>query len=292
MSSAAMMMYSRANMRGRLKKYLVMIMILLLTAITASESFVPTTMQRTSLIHPLPHVKPIQHANIVNRTFDLIWNNNPLRSLQLNMRQGRSSNRIVGKNFRLPNMFRRLTVTNALLALNVAMFLLLQIKPRMVRHLLKSNSLIGRGEVYRLFSSLFTHTAFYHILMNCYSLNSLGPIVNSVFGSQKYLIFYLFSGVFANLATFVMDTSPYSIGASGSIFGLLGALGMFYWRNQAVLGPSAKTALTGIRNTIAYNLIFSLTASNIDNNAHIAGFLGGALISFIIGPRLYRDRSL
>lgn len=253
-------------------------MVFLLVAISAAESFVPMSLQRVSPSRG----KPLLDIGILNRTFDRIRNMNPLHSMQLDMRYGRPS-RNSRRSFRLPSVFRRFTVTNALLGVNVAMFLLLQLRPHWVRHLLKSNALIGRGEVYRLFSSLFTHTAFYHILMNSYSLNSLGPLVNSIFGSQNYMIFYIFSGVFANLVTYVMDTSPYSIGASGSIFGLLGALGMFYWRNQGVLGPSAKTALTGIRNTIVYNLIFSMTANNIDNNAHIAGFLGKLISDIVAG---------
>ena len=64
-------------------------------------------------------------------------------------------------------------------------------------------------------------------------------MAEQLFGTARFLATYVASGVLANIGTFLFKSSPASLGASGCIFGLLGALGMHYYRNQNILGPEA-----------------------------------------------------
>ncbi|GIL96544.1 hypothetical protein Vretimale_2334 [Volvox reticuliferus] len=90
------------------------------------------------------------------------------------------------------------------------------------------NSLIAAGQVWRLVTPLFLHSNPFHLLINMHALHTLGPQVEVVSGSKRTTVIYLASGVLATLASFMLCTSP-SLGASGAVFGLGAALGVFYW---------------------------------------------------------------
>ena len=93
------------------------------------------------------------------------------------------------------------------------------------------------------FIAAFAHTEFYHLFSNLYSLKNVGSAVESIFGPNRLLITYLFSGIFSNILTFLTDVSPLSLGASGAVFGLVGAIVVFYARNSAVLGNNSKQGM-------------------------------------------------
>lgn len=171
----------------------------------------------------------------------------PIRSMTMRINRGNGrgkSPRIIGRgNGMLLPLYNQLTLTNILIASNIAVFLLLSLRPRLIKFIIKNNQMIGRGQYHRLLTAAFSHTNLPHIFMNCYSLYSIGPQINSIFGTQRYFLIYLFAGIFANSATYLMGVSAFSLGASGSIYGLLGALGMFYWRNRTILGPRAQQGI-------------------------------------------------
>lgn len=182
-----------------------------------------------------------------------------------------------------------INVTNGLVFANVLMYLLTMLDPGIKSRWLKSNRAIRYyGQGYRLLSSLFVHGNLYHIGMNSYSLINIGPAAQSAFGSMRYVIIYLASGIFANLVTYLTDTSPFSLGASGCTFGLIGALGAYLYQNKKVLGPSADRGLSSIKQTMMINLMYGFSMQGIDNMAHIYGFIGGGAASYLIGPRKSR----
>ena len=144
------------------------------------------------------------------------------------------------------------------------------------------------GQNYRLLTSLFIHGNLQHVLMNSYSLYNIGPAVEYAFGTFRYILTYLASGVIANFLTFSTGSSPLSLGASGCTFGLIGALATYSYRNKKVLGPNAEAMLSSLKQTMFINLLYGFSMQGIDNSAHIYGALSGAAAAFIIGPRLQR----
>eukprot|EP00597_Dinobryon_sp_UTEXLB2267_P016078 CAMPEP_0201096594 /NCGR_PEP_ID=MMETSP0812-20130820/5602_1 /ASSEMBLY_ACC=CAM_ASM_000668 /TAXON_ID=98059 /ORGANISM="Dinobryon sp., Strain UTEXLB2267" /LENGTH=200 /DNA_ID=CAMNT_0047350967 /DNA_START=335 /DNA_END=937 /DNA_ORIENTATION=+ len=148
--------------------------------------------------------------------------------------------------------------------------------------------MISRGQTYRIVTPLFLHGSLPHLLMNSFSLKELGPQTEKTFGTTRFLILYFASGIIANIATYLIGVSPYSLGASGSIFGLMGGFAAFYIKNKQVLGRFSDAGLQSIMRNLMANLLYGMYANNIDTWAHLGGFAGGAVVSFIIAPKLKR----
>eukprot|EP01039_Chlorochromonas_danica_P010780 gene10780-11980_t len=177
-----------------------------------------------------------------------------------------------------------LTVTNLLIAANVIVYLLTSTNPYLTRRFMKINARIAQGQSYRLLTAIFLHANTYHLFTNSYSLAQIGPQIERMFGPTLMLAIYLGSGVAANLGTFLAGSSPFSLGASASTFGLLGAFGMHFYMNKKVFGRSSRIALEGLKRTIIMNLLYGFSVPNIDNAAHIGGLLAGATLTYAFGP--------
>jgi rhomboid protease GluP len=96
-------------------------------------------------------------------------------------------------------------------------------------------------------------------------------------GKSRFVFIYLASGVVANLLTFLAGSSPYSLGASGCTFGLIGAFACHFYRNQRVLGASAQAGLESLKQSVFINLFYGMSNPGVDNGAHIGGLVAGAL---------------
>jgi len=193
-----------------------------------------------------------------------------------------------------------ITATNIIISLNIVIYVftkgvfgILGSNQRLWS-LMKVDRAIRHGQTYRLFTSLFCHGSFMHLVLNSYSLFNLGPAAQRAFNTHRFVFIYLSSGVLANLATYLIGASPYSLGSSGSTFGLIGAFAVYFYRNQAIIGPAAKANLSSLKRTILLNLLHGISNSSpgargggqVDNGAHIAGLLCGAGLGYLIGPRL------
>lgn len=139
---------------------------------------------------------------------------------------------------------------------------------------------IKRGEYYRLFTCMFLHANFIHLICNMYALYVIGPQVESFFGKWKYLFIYLVSGICGSMLSMTFSQAALSVGASGAIFGLLGSLLYFGNHYRAYLGTVIRSQVLPI---IVLNLVLGFMSSGIDNFAHIGGLLGGVLSSMIMG---------
>ena len=144
--------------------------------------------------------------------------------------------------------------------------------------------LIRQGEVYRLLTSAFIHAGILHLLCNMYCLYVIGPQLESFFGKFKFLCIYLFSAIAGNLMS-MLFTNGASVGASGAIFGLFGAMLYFGYHYRVYLGNVMKSQLIPL---ILLNLLFGFMVSGIDNAAHIGGLIGGTLITIALGVK-YRS---
>ena len=187
--------------------------------------------------------------------------------------------------------------TLGLVGINVLIYILTAIASRsldinilvLVQYGAKVNELIIYGEYWRLLTSAFLHADLLHILFNMYALYSLGKIVEIELGGIRYLIIYFFSAITAGLLSFYM-TPNITVGASGAIFGLLGAILV-----MALFGKSK--ALKGMVRSILFILGLNLFigfagSSNIDNFGHVGGLLGGIFVAgiFMLIERLGKNR--
>lgn len=142
------------------------------------------------------------------------------------------------------------------------------------------DTLTKNGDYYRLFTSMFLHIGILHLLCNMYSLYIIGKEVENVFGKVKYLIIYLLSGIAGSILSLAFNHNTICAGASGAIFGLLGALIYFGYYYRTYLGATLTRSIIPV---IVLNLIIGFTSSGIDNAAHIGGLVGGILIAMAVG---------
>jgi rhomboid protease GluP len=148
---------------------------------------------------------------------------------------------------------------------------------------LKVNELIRAGEYWRLITPVFFHaTNPLHILFNMYALYMVGPELERPLGHARFLFIYLLAGFAGVLASFVFSPD-YSLGASGAIFGMIGAFAVFLYRNQRFLGRVGQNTLYNVVFIIILNVILSFSGG-IDLWAHFGGLLTGTVAAWLIGP--------
>ena len=137
------------------------------------------------------------------------------------------------------------------------------------------------GEYYRLLTCIFLHAGFAHIICNMYSLVVIGPQVESFYGKLKYLFIFLVSGICGSILSLVFSSSNIvSVGASGAIFGLLGAIIYFGYHYRVYLGNVLKSQIIPV---IILNLVIGFMISGIDNFAYIGGLIGGLFAAMACG---------
>ncbi len=136
------------------------------------------------------------------------------------------------------------------------------------------------GDWWRLVSSMFLHGGFMHLFLNIYGLVIAALFVEPIFGRTKYFILYFASGICGSLASIYWYENTISVGASGAIFGLYGAiLGLLL--TSAFPKDGKKGILMFIGPYVGINLLFGLTGG-IDNAAHIGGLISGAVLGIIL----------
>lgn len=137
------------------------------------------------------------------------------------------------------------------------------------------------GEYFRLFSSIFLHVGIIHLLCNMYSLYVIGPQVESFYGKFKYLFVFLLSGITGGILSLAFSSlNVVSVGASGALFGILGAICYFGYHYRVYLGNVLKSQIIPI---IVLNLMIGFMVSGIDNFAHIGGLIGGIFAAMAVG---------
>ncbi len=146
----------------------------------------------------------------------------------------------------------------------------------------KENFLIAHGEIWRLFTATFIHLSVLHFLLNAYALYNLGREVETFYGSVRFSLVYLFGGLCGSALSLMLSPRP-SAGASGAIFGLIGAEGVWLYRNRRLLGERGRRGLQNVIIIAVLNLAFGLQGG-IDNWGHVGGLIGGAALGWFIGP--------
>jgi len=184
-----------------------------------------------------------------------------------------------------PVMFRPL-FTYILMAVNILIWVVTEIYGNKygvnanLKFGAKFNPLIMSGEYWRLITPIFLHGGIIHLLMNSYFLYAVGPTVEKIFGNYRFITIYLISGIIGNVTSFVFSTSL-SVGASGSLFGLMGALLYVIRKDRRIFRSSfGVNVVTNIAINLAYGFI---NRGQIDNFAHIGGLIGGYIAARMTG---------
>ena len=146
----------------------------------------------------------------------------------------------------------------------------------------KENFSIAHGELWRLFTAIFIHGSVLHVLFNAYALYNLGREVEIFYGSLRFSLLFLIAGLSGSVTSLLLNPHP-AIGASGAIFGLIGAEGVFLYRNRRLLGERGRRGLQNVIVITVLNLAIGLQGG-IDNWAHLGGLLGGLALGWFIGP--------
>lgn len=147
------------------------------------------------------------------------------------------------------------------------------------------------GEPWRLVTAMFMHIGLLHIAVNMYALWNCGPLAESLFGRKNYLILYLLSGLAGNVVSLSWNPYIVSAGASGALFGIIGALLGFAIRHKKSLNPEFFSGFVkSILSTIAINVFLGLSVPGIDNACHLGGLASGFVAGVILAPAPRSDR--
>lgn len=183
--------------------------------------------------------------------------------------------------------------TVALIVINVAVFFILTMfgdtedAVFMLQHGAMYEPYIIEGhEYYRIFTCLFLHFGITHLLNNMVMLGALGWNLELEIGKVRFVIIYFASGIIGNIVSLFYDLTleqpAVSAGASGAIFGLMGALLYVVIANRGRLG---RLSGRGMLVMVILSLYFGLTSTGVDNLAHIGGLVSGFLLAVLLYRR-------
>lgn len=184
-------------------------------------------------------------------------------------------NKIFEKTFRK----KPIVITYVLIFVNILIYMLSLTGILNVNAFSMNKIGIVNHEYYRLITAAFFHADIVHLLCNMYSLAIIGKELETVLGKKKFIFVYFMSAILGSLFSGVLANYS-SIGASGAIFGLMGALVYFGYHYRLYLG---NVIMTGIVPVIILNLVIGFMNPMIDNFGHIGGLIGGVFSGMIVG---------
>ncbi len=147
------------------------------------------------------------------------------------------------------------------------------------------------NQIYRFLAATYQHAGLWHLVINMFSLFIIGRFFESMYGKMRFFVIYTIAGFSSTLFSFFAHfsfTFVSSVGASGSLFGLIGALLAFALLNKNKLDPVyRKSLLNNLLFIIGLNLVIGFTVSGVDNVGHIGGLIGGLGAAFFIQPQMF-----
>lgn len=140
------------------------------------------------------------------------------------------------------------------------------------------------GQWWRLLSAAFLHGGLVHLAVNMFTLADVGRLCERLFGWRRFLVLYLLSGLAGSAASVWWNPQVNSVGASGALFGVLGALLVFMLDRRNGIDPGAMKAHAATMAVfIGYGVVNGLASTGIDNAAHLGGLAAGAVLGFALG---------
>ncbi len=134
---------------------------------------------------------------------------------------------------------------------------------------------VAHGEWWRMVTAAFLHYGPFHLAINMYSLYFAGTLLEQIIGRWRFALLYLGSGIAGSAGALYLSPNSVTVGASGAIFGILGALFVLERRGNIATGGQ-------IAALIVLNLIFTFAISNISVGGHIGGLIGGVILMWLL----------
>lgn len=226
-------------------------------------------------------------------------------------RDSRSQQKSAEPGWRLPNQMQRQIIrtrfafsryanliTYALIAINVIIYLIMAALSRnlnidgnvLVNFGAQVNILVSQGQVWRIFTAMFLQSGIFQIGLDMLSLFFIGSAVEVFYGKWRYLTIYLLSGIAGGIITyFLQGPGGSTFGAWGAIFGVFGALGVFYFVNRRALGGYGTGAIGNWVFWFAINIVFILSNPQALETT-IGSLVAGIVIAALLMPRWSRRR--
>jgi rhomboid protease GluP len=178
-----------------------------------------------------------------------------------------------------------------LIILNSLIFLSTTISNELTESIYQATALNGyyvvlKGELYRLFSSMFLHSDMMHIMMNMLSLFMVGSMVERLFSTGAYLGIYFMSGLVGAFVSIYMHPVGWAVGASGAIFGIFGALAGFAFVHRQRMQAEFMSFMRSFGLVLVINFVLGIAMPSIDMSAHIGGLFAGIVGGFFIAKNV------
>jgi membrane associated rhomboid family serine protease len=176
-------------------------------------------------------------------------------------------------------------VTKVLVALNIGIYLITAVQGghglnnpggSLFDKFILFGPLIARGDWWRLITPMFLHGYLLHLGFNMFALWVIGRAVEQYLGSLRYVLLYFVSGLAGSAGALVYAPHAPGVGASGAIFGILGAMLILEWQHTGKFGGQAATL---IAINLVLNFAYNGVGGNISIGAHIGGLIGGILVT-------------
>jgi len=189
-------------------------------------------------------------------------------------------------------------VTRILIGINVAVYLAMVLAtrqflefdtPTVLRWGADFAVLTTSGEWWRMLTAMFLHGGLLHIAVNMWALRNLGYTCELFYGRRNFVIIYMLSGLAGSAGTMVWDPVRVSVGASGAIFGVAGALAaLVYFKKLPVDRAVLKRDIGSIGAVIVINLLIGARIGIIDNSAHVGGLIAGTVLGIALPATIFR----
>jgi rhomboid protease GluP len=146
---------------------------------------------------------------------------------------------------------------------------------------------VQKGEWWRMLTAMFLHSSLKHLILNLLVLYFIGTLVERIYGLRQYLIIYLGSGLLGSAVSLHFTAQhAVTVGASGAVFGIAGALLVAFLRSRGKVPPqSRRTMLLGTLFVIGFSLVDGMQDRAVDSAAHLGGLVGGIIAGAILPRR-------
>ena len=192
-------------------------------------------------------------------------------------------------------------VTWTLMAINITVFVLMVMRGASLTAVDLDTSLrwgasyspfVTRGEWWRLLTATFVHGGIMHIFANMYVLAVMGPVTERLYGNVAYAVLYLLAGLAGSLASVYWHPLVTSVGASGAVFGVMGAVLAFTARQRHSLPPSLlRSVASSVGQAVAINLVLGFATPHVDMAAHVGGLIGGFACGLVLAGHIEEPAS-
>jgi len=215
------------------------------------------------------------------------------KSLRQDPFEGSETGELMATKQKIPFM-QRAFVNHGLVIANLGVFVICMFTGDLLYNIgiLYARQVVEDGRWYQIFTSMFLHdpSDVNHIFGNMVLLFLLGDVVERMCGHGRYLMLYLVSGIMGNVLSLMYSYLSHdfvgSLGASGAVYGVVGALLWILIRNR---GRVEDITLPRTIFMIAYSLYLGFTSSNVNNAAHVGGILTGFVLGILIYTKKERD---